>query len=130
MVSVIMVSTESQAASQYAAELVRVHRQEDLFKMHTYRDGILGTRGSYILFPGDGVGGRPKDPERNFFVRNPGALGGEPTHPIPSVGAYDLTPNGGTLQLNAIRELLRATFELVGSDTLYREEEAFFRNRT
>ena len=39
----------------YEQEISRLHRREDLFKMHTYRDGILGTRGAYILFPGDGI---------------------------------------------------------------------------
>jgi predicted component of viral defense system (DUF524 family) len=39
-------------------EISRIHRREDLFKMHTYRDGILSTRGAYILFPGDGAGVR------------------------------------------------------------------------
>jgi len=32
----------------YEQEILRLHRREDLFKMHTYRDGILSTRGAYI----------------------------------------------------------------------------------
>jgi len=31
----------------YEQEILRLHRREDLFKMHTYRDGILSTRGAY-----------------------------------------------------------------------------------
>jgi predicted component of viral defense system (DUF524 family) len=45
-------------ATDYERELTRIHRQDDLFKMHTYRDGILSSRGAYILFPGDGAGTR------------------------------------------------------------------------
>ena len=59
----------------YEGELMRVHKQDDLYKMHTYRDGILSTRGAYVLFPGDGVGGRVAEPTPNLFVRHPSAFG-------------------------------------------------------
>ena len=48
---------QEKGATDYETEVARVHKLEDLFKMHTYRDGILGTRGAYVLFPGDRVGG-------------------------------------------------------------------------
>ena len=42
--------------TEYDREVSRLHRREDLRKIHTYRDGILGSRGAYILIPGDGRG--------------------------------------------------------------------------
>lgn len=120
---------EDQAAENvvYESELARVHKQDDLFKMHTYRDGILSSRGAYVLFPGDGSGGKTDEPGRNLFVRHPSAFGGTPAHKIPSVGAFDLTPNGAFIQTAAIRELLMGAFELAASSSTYEEENAFFR---
>lgn len=59
-------AAEAAPIGDYEAELARVHKQEDLYKMHTYRDGILSTRGAYVLFPGDGVGGRTAEPKPNL----------------------------------------------------------------
>lgn len=113
-------------AEDYEAEIRRVHKQDDLFKMHTYRDGILSTRGAYVLFPGDGVGGRAENPRPNFFVRHPSALGTARTQVIPSVGAFPLTPEAGHDQFGAVRDLLRAAFEVVAKGAPYCEEQGFF----
>ena len=48
----------------------------DVYKMHTYKDAILKTEGAYILYPGDN--------QKIFEVRE--------NEPIPSVGAFPLTP--------------------------------------
>lgn len=117
---------EESAAGDYEAELSRVHKQDDLFKMHTYRDGILSTRGAYILFPGDGVGGRTEEPRPNMFVRHPTALRGGSELRIPSVGAFDLAPGGGHAQVAAISDLLMIALELAAAAGNYQEEEAFF----
>jgi predicted component of viral defense system (DUF524 family) len=117
-----------ESASYYEEELARVYRQEDLFKMHTYRDGILGTRGAYILFPGDGIGGRIDEPTPTLFVRHPRAIGSSEPHRIPSVGAFDLTPNGNPGQVAAIRALFGSVFESVAADNSYIEEDAFFKS--
>lgn len=117
---------DGEAAADYEAELVRVHKQDDLFKMHTYRDGILSTRGAYILFPGDGVGGQAINPSPNFFVRHPSALGGCGGQLIPSVGAFPLTPEGTGEQVDAIRELLSRTLESISNGAPYVEERALF----
>ncbi|WP_037057369.1 nuclease domain-containing protein, partial [Ralstonia pickettii] len=109
-------------AADYEAEVARVHKLEDLFKMHTYRDGILGTRGAYVLFPGDGVGGVVNLPKPNLFVRNPGAFGGSGTHRIPSVGAFDLAPGGDAAQTQAIASLLAVALEAVAGPSNYEEE--------
>lgn len=112
--------------TDYEAELVRVHKQEDLFKMHTYRDGILSTRGAYVLFPGDGVGGQTVNPSPNLFIRHPSALGTPAGQFVPSVGAFPLTPEGSGGQVDAIRELLRATLDAVSAGVPYEEERAWF----
>ncbi|AAQ57687.1 restriction endonuclease-like protein [Chromobacterium violaceum] len=112
--------------ADYEAELVRVHKQEDLFKMHTYRDGILSTRGAYVLFPGDGVGGQTVNPNPNLFVRHPSALGSPADQLVPSVGAFPLTPEGSGGQVEAISELLKATLEEVGAGAPYEEERGWF----
>ncbi len=108
--------------ADYEAEVARVHKLEDLFKMHTYRDGILGTRGAYVLFPGDGVGGVVRLPKPNLFVRNPAAFGGSGLHQIPSVGAFDLAPGGDTEQRQAIASLLANALQAVAGSSAYEEE--------
>lgn len=118
--------TRPTAESDYAVEMLRVHKQEDLFKMHTYRDGIMGTRGAYVLFPGDGVGGQALNPNPNFFVRHPSAFGTMSHHAIPSVGAFPLSPESSGEQVMAVRALLVAAFEAIASGAGYREEEAYF----
>lgn len=110
----------------YEAELARFHKQDDLFKMHTYRDGILSTRGAYVLFPGDGVGGRSVDPRPNFFVRHPSAIRGHSAQVTPSVGAFPLTPEATGEQVKVIQELLRHTFEAIDTGVPYSEERAWF----
>ena len=104
----------------------QVHKQEDLYKMHTYRDAILGSRGAYVIFPGDGVGGKRMLPKPNFFVRHPTALGGAGTHRIPSVGAFDLAPGGAPAQAAAIEELLKIVLEAACSNAIYDEESGMF----
>ncbi len=115
--------SEAPATGDYEAEIARVHKQDDLYKMHTYRDGILSTRGAYVLFPGDGVGGRVADPTPNLFVRHPSALGGGSAQRIPSVGAFDLSPGGGTAQVLAIQNLIVAALELAAAGAPYQEEQ-------
>jgi hypothetical protein len=45
---------------------------------------------------------------------------------MPSVGAFDLTPNGNAEQLNAIRKLLLSIFEAMASSNPYVEESGFY----
>jgi len=113
---------QNAGAADYEEEVARVHKLEDLFKMHTYRDGILGTRGAYVLFPGDGVGGIVRLPKPNLFVRNPAAFGGAGSHRIPSVGAFDLAPGGGAEQTQAVASLLASAMQAVAGPSTYEEE--------
>ena len=94
--------------------------------MHTYRDGILGSRGAYILFPGDGVGMRRDGKTQNFFVRHPSAFHATDGHTFPSVGAFDLCPGRDAAQLAVLREFLQGVFEAVSDGEPYREEEGRF----
>jgi uncharacterized protein len=50
-------------------ELARIYRQDDLFKMHTCRDGILSSRSAYILFPGHGTDAKLDLERKRLFVR-------------------------------------------------------------
>lgn len=110
----------------YEQEISRLHRREDLFKMHTYRDGILSTRGAYILFPGDGVGMRMEGKTQNFFIRHPSAFRGPATHNFPSVGAFDLCPGRDETQLPVLKTFLSSVLNAVAAGNVYREEDGLF----
>jgi predicted component of viral defense system (DUF524 family) len=110
----------------YEQEISRLHRREDLFKMHTYRDGILSTRGAYILFPGDGAGMRMDGKTQNFFIRHPSAFRSQPAQTFPSVGAFDLCPGRDENQLPVLKTFLSNVLEAVATGKPYREEHGLF----
>ena len=58
-----------------------IYKFEDVYKIHTYKDAILNTKGSYVLYPGDKV---------TVFREAEGI--------IPSVGAFPLTPGKNGLE--------------------------------
>ncbi len=115
-----------QGAADYEQELVRLHRQDDLFKMHTYRDGVLSSRGAYIIFPGDSVGIRLEGQRKNLFVRHPSAFNQMPKFLFPSVGAFDLCPGREGTQRATIREFLRVVFDAMYAGKTYTEESGFW----
>lgn len=110
----------------YEQEISRLHRREDLFKMHTYRDGILSTRGAYILFPGDGAGMRLDGESPNFFIRHPSAFSGQAAYTFPSVGAFDLCPGRDETQLPVLKAFLSGVLEAIAAGRPYLEEKGFF----
>jgi predicted component of viral defense system (DUF524 family) len=110
----------------YGQEISRLHRREDLFKMHTYRDGILSTRGAYILFPGDGASMRMEGKIQNFFIRHPSAFNGPAAYTFPSVGAFDLCPGRDESQLPVLKAFLSGVLEAVAAGKSYREEQGLF----
>jgi predicted component of viral defense system (DUF524 family) len=58
----------------------------DIYKMHTYRDALLKSMGSYILYPGTGVWKYyVKPPNEHFWNEREGMV-------LPSVGAIPLVP--------------------------------------
>lgn len=67
----------------------------DLYKMHTYKDAILKTEGAYVLYPGD---------DRKIFEVNE-------NEPIPSVGAFPLTPGKNGLEEEELTLFLKAVIK-------------------
>ena len=63
------------------------YKNEDVYKMHTYKDAINNTEGAYVIYPGD------KDVE--IFK--------EKEKLIPSVGAFPLTPGNSKEQEEELR---------------------------
>lgn len=61
-------------------EDIDTYRKEDVYKMHTYRDAILGSRGAYVIYPGS-------EAMHSLFV---GHRSSEYRflHDLPSVGAF------------------------------------------
>lgn len=100
----------------YSTELFRLYSQTDLFKMHTYRDGILGSRGAYILFPGDQEGDAP------IFIRKPGAEVMEAGPRIPSVGAFSLRPGMPDQQLQLVEAFISEVITAISGSSEYTEE--------
>ena len=116
--------------TEYDREITRLHKREDLFKMHTYRDGILGSRGAYILFPGDGAGVRLTGSRQNLFIRHPSAFGGAPAYQFPSIGAFDLCPGRDGGQRAVLQEFLVAVFDAFLALDVYGEEAGPFTSTT
>lgn len=110
---------EPSPSGDYQAELARLHRQDDLFKMHTYRDGILSSRGAYILFPGDAD-------DSSIFVRHPSASGGAPDYLFPSVGAFSLCPGRSDGQRPVLRTFIGNVLEAIFRGEPYQEETGLF----
>ena len=59
----------------------REFKDGDIYKMHTYKDSILKTEGSYVLYPGSKT--------KRFY---------ESDLIIPSVGAFSLTPGNDDIE--------------------------------
>jgi predicted component of viral defense system (DUF524 family) len=98
------------------AQQKQAYRQDDLNKMHCYRDAILGTRGAYVLYPGQSLEAsapflrRAETPRRGLS--------------FPSVGAFPLRP-GSEEQQSALREFIRESISKLVSGQNYQEEEGF-----
>jgi predicted component of viral defense system (DUF524 family) len=90
------------------------YRQEDLNKMHCYRDAILGTRGAYVLYPGQTTENpapflrRAGMPRRGFS--------------FPSVGAFPLRP-GSEEQRSALKAFIRNSVADLIAIGYYQEED-------
>ena len=117
---------EASEDTEYDREIARFHKRDDLFKMHTYRDGILSSRGAYILFPGDGDEVRLDGRNQNMFVRHPSAFSGAPVHKFPSVGAFDLCPGRDDRQASTISKFLEDVLGTLLARDSYQEEAGLF----
>ena len=93
-------------------------KREDIHKMHTYRDAVLGTRGSYILYPG-------REKINELYVRNP-SKGYRDTNLMPSVGAFPFKPTENEVQseqMECVKEHINnCIIALWGNEAPYKEE--------
>ena len=71
-----------------------VFKDGDIYKMHTYKDSILKTEGSYVLYPGNKT--------KQFFESNT---------VIPSVGAFSLTPGTDGIEENELELFIKEVFK-------------------
>ena len=71
-------------------EMEYVFKDGDIYKMHTYKDSILKTEGSYVLYPGNKT--------KQFF---------ESDNVIPSVGAFSLTPGNDAVEENNLEVFIK-----------------------
>lgn len=124
--SLVLDGSDDENGTEYDQEIARLHKRDDLFKMHTYRDGILSSRGAYVLFPGNGDGLRYTGRDQNMFVRHPTAFSGGAAFQFPSVGAFDLCPGRDDLQVNTVRTFLADVFDTVLAAGDYQEEAGLF----
>ena len=68
----------------------RNFKDGDIYKMHTYKDSILKTEGSYVLYPGNKT--------KRFY---------ESDLIIPSVGAFSLTPGNDDVEENNLEIFIK-----------------------
>ena len=67
--------------AKYKCDLKTTFKNEDIYKMHTYKDAIKNTYGAYVLYPGR---------KEKIYQEFSGI--------IHSVGAFPLTPNNDCIQ--------------------------------
>ena len=67
-----------------------VFKDGDIYKMHTYKDSILMTEGSYVLYPGS---------KTKQFLET-GTI-------IPSVGAFSLTPGNDEIEKDKLEKFIK-----------------------
>lgn len=93
--------------------------EDDIHVMHTYRDAVLGTRGSYILYPG-------RETKPQLFTRH-GEAAYRAAEKLPSVGAFPLLPShsGEASQESALSGFIADAVDRVSTATGYQEEIGF-----
>ncbi len=100
-------------------DIVSSFKREDIHKMHTYRDAVLGTRGSYVLYPGS-------ERINELYVRNPDKTYRD-NNLMPSVGAFPLKPTETdvqTEQLDCISlHVKNCIHALIDNEFNYKEED-------
>lgn len=93
-------------------------KREDIHKMHTYRDAMLGTRGSYVLYPGS-------ERINQLYVRNP-SKDYRDSKLMPSVGAFPLKPTETDVQSEQLdcitSHIQNCIHSLIENDFNYKEE--------
>jgi predicted component of viral defense system (DUF524 family) len=95
--------------SKYKLDNLNDFKNEDIDKMHTYKDAILGTIGAYVLYPGNLTKSYIQE-ERNQSIA---------TDFFPSVGAFELNIDNAktiteqTAVLKLINEFIKIDIDLV-----------------
>ena len=92
------------------------YKQEDLNKMHCYRDAILGTRGSYILYPGT-------TDLKDLYVRRTALP--RRAEGLPGVGAFALRP-GNERQREVLSVFIQDCISKVVLSAGYQEETGLY----
>lgn len=69
------------------------YKKEDIYKMHTYKDAIYYTEGSYVIYPGDN--------NKNIIFKE------KENYTLPSVGAFSLNPGGPEFELTNIEKFIQ-----------------------
>ncbi|MFT5327294.1 MAG: putative component of viral defense system (DUF524 family) [Planctomycetaceae bacterium] len=96
------------------------YRSEDIDTMHMYRDAILGTRGCYVLFPGDST-------EPTIYVRHPSSAY-RSKFSGPGVGAFPLCPGDEAIaeaQTSKLASHIRLMVEAAATHQHYQEEDGW-----
>lgn len=95
-----------------------LYKRPDLYKMHTYRDAIVGSRGAYILFPW-------YQQSQKFFVLHK-AASYRSIFEIPSVGALSLSPKSKADHIRQLVEFLRNILNRLTDDNFtYKDVEGY-----
>jgi predicted component of viral defense system (DUF524 family) len=94
-----------------------LYKKADLYKMHAYRDAILGSRGAYVLFPAQNAKPQLFRRHRSSKYRI--------AHDLPSVGAFPLRPGTRGSQEREIEDFLAAVLKSFSAGQQYREELGF-----
>lgn len=84
-----------------ADEVTNTYKRGDLLKMHTYNDAIRRTVGSYILYPGDGVG-KANGKSDSFSLYD---------EILPGVGAFAVKPSKKLEAENELRSFITEMIE-------------------
>lgn len=108
----------SRLKSELNGEAAASFKRDDIHKMHTYRDALMGTRGSYILYPGS-------EQMNQIYVRHPLKTYRD-GNPFPSVGAFPLKPTQNEVQrkqVDVITGHLKSCLDnLISANFQYQEE--------
>jgi predicted component of viral defense system (DUF524 family) len=88
------------------------YKNGDLLKMHTYRDAIRRSYGSYVLYPGDQAESPVKKAQREV---------------LPSIGAFSVKPNNDNDGVERLKEFLLETIDNLSNRFSQREILAFNR---
>lgn len=90
--------------------------EEDIHVMHAYRDAVLGTRGSFILYPG-------RESKPMLYTRHGDATYRKDEH-LPSVGAFPLlpSPDGHASQELELRNFIEEAVDRLVAAAGYQEE--------